>query len=183
MGNQLRDKNDIKIFILYLLCHVSYPLDFVSINDIVVQDGFVGYFDFVECFAELLETGNIMEIPADGDREELYMITDKGRIVARELRGAVTPGILDDSLAKALTYLDFKKRGIVAMCDIEDASMGRFYLTCSLKEKDEIIFKQTIMVDSFERAKLLERNFYDRPDAVYRGVHALLAGKVSYLFD
>ena len=60
MHSQLRDKNDIKIFILYLLRHIGYPLDFVSINDIVVQDGYVGYFDFAECFAELLETGNIV---------------------------------------------------------------------------------------------------------------------------
>ena len=55
MQAQLKDKNDIKIFILYLMRHVGRPLDFVSINDIVVQDGYVGYFDFVECFAELLE--------------------------------------------------------------------------------------------------------------------------------
>ena len=57
MQAQLKDKNDIKIFILYLMRHVGRPLDFVSINDIVVQDGYVGYFDFVECFAELLEAG------------------------------------------------------------------------------------------------------------------------------
>jgi len=77
MQSQFRDKNDIKIFILYLLRHIGYPLDFVSINDIVVQDGYVGYFDFVECFAELLETGNILEIPAEEGREELYEIMAK----------------------------------------------------------------------------------------------------------
>ena len=59
MHSQLRDKNDIKIFILYLLRHIGYPLDFVSINDIVVQDGYVGYFDFAECFAEMLDDGLI----------------------------------------------------------------------------------------------------------------------------
>lgn len=62
MQAPLKDKNDIKIFILYLMKNVGYPLDFPDINDIVVQDGLVNYFDFAECFAELLDTGNISEI-------------------------------------------------------------------------------------------------------------------------
>ena len=61
MQGPLKDKNDIKIFILYLLRNIGYPLDFDNINDIVVQDGIVGYFDFADCFAELLDTGNIAE--------------------------------------------------------------------------------------------------------------------------
>ena len=181
MGSAIGGKRSVKVFVLYLMANINYPLDFSAIGDIVMQTDYVMYLDFAECFYEMVDGELIVKVEENG--EELYMITDKGRIVARELRGAVTPGILDDSLAKALTYLDFKKRGITARCDVEEASMGRFYLTCSLTEKDECIFKQTIMVDSFERAKLLERNFYDRPDAVYRGVLALLAGRVSYLFD
>ena len=38
MGARLKNKNDIKIFILYLLQNINYPLDFPTINDIVVQD-------------------------------------------------------------------------------------------------------------------------------------------------
>ena len=37
----LRDKTDIKIFILYLLMHIEHPVDFVTLHDLVVQDGFV----------------------------------------------------------------------------------------------------------------------------------------------
>ena len=62
MQGQLKEKNDIKIFILYLLRNVGYPLDFGNINDIVLQDGVVGYFDFAECFAVLLDAGNVQEI-------------------------------------------------------------------------------------------------------------------------
>ena len=53
---------------------------FDNINDIVVQDGVVGYFDFADCFAELLDTGNIAE-----EKDEngcLYRITDQGIHVA-----------------------------------------------------------------------------------------------------
>ena len=48
MQAPLKEKNDIKIFILYLMRNIGYPLDFSNINDIVVQDGIVNYFDFAE---------------------------------------------------------------------------------------------------------------------------------------
>ena len=80
MQAPLKDKNDIKIFILYLLGSVGYPLDFNTISDIVVQDDFVGYFDFAECFAELVDCGNIEIIHAEPN--DLYRITPNGRLVA-----------------------------------------------------------------------------------------------------
>ena len=61
---ELTDKFEIKIFILYLLKNIKEPLEFSTINDIVVQDGFVNYFDFAICFAELLESNQITELRA-----------------------------------------------------------------------------------------------------------------------
>lgn len=181
MGSAIGGKRSVKVFVLYLMENINYPLEFSTVGDIVMQTDYVMYLDFAECFNEMLDGGLILRTEEDG--KELYMVSDKGRMVARELRTAVTPGILNDSLAKALTYLDFKKRGIVARCTIEEAARGKFNIICSFTEKDECIFKQQLTVDTFERAKMLERNFYDRPQAIYRGVIALLAGKVNYLFD
>ena len=77
---KLYRKNDIKVFILFLLRNVGRPLDFTTVNDIVVQDEVVGYFDFAENFAELLETGNIAELRGpDGSR---YQVTEQGIEVA-----------------------------------------------------------------------------------------------------
>jgi len=58
----LKDKNDIKIFILYLMKNIDYPLDFNTLSDIAVQDEFVSYFDFAECFAQLLDIGTVAQI-------------------------------------------------------------------------------------------------------------------------
>ena len=48
---ELTDKFEIKIFILFLLKNIKEPLEFSMINDIVIQDGYVNYFDFAICFA------------------------------------------------------------------------------------------------------------------------------------
>ena len=50
MATQLKDENEIKIFILYLLDKIGYPLDYPSIGSIMMQDGIVNFFDFAQCF-------------------------------------------------------------------------------------------------------------------------------------
>ena len=114
MQAALKDKNDIKIFILYLMRNVGYPLEFENLNDIVVQDGVVGYFDFVECFGELLDTGNIAEIKKDDS--DMYIITEQGKQVSDNLEGNLLGIIRDKSLKSALRLLSFKKRGSEIKC-------------------------------------------------------------------
>ncbi len=109
MQAPLKDKNDIKIFILYLLGSVGYPLDFNTISDIVVQDDFVGYFDFAECFAELVDCGNIEIVHAEPN--DLYRITPNGRLVAEQLQSNILGMMREKSLRSAMRLLSFKSRG------------------------------------------------------------------------
>ncbi len=183
MQSQLRDKNDIKIFILHLLRHISYPLDFVSINDIVVQDGFVGYFDFVECFAELLETGNVLELPAAEDGEELYEITPQGVIVAETLDSRILPSIREKSLKSAMRFLSFRERGAKVKFDFEPLPNGRFIAKCIITEKDKELLNVEVAVESSTQLERIRRNFYDKPEVVYRGIMAVLTGEVNYLIE
>ena len=75
---ELTDKFEIKIFILFLLKNIKEPLEFSMINDIVIQDGYVNYFDFAICFAELLENGQILEQKRKEDSHPVYVITPAG---------------------------------------------------------------------------------------------------------
>ena len=114
-----------------------------------------------------------------GDPE--YAVTEKGRCVARELQSDILPSILDQSLACALRYIDFSRRGIEANCTIEPREDGRYDFCCSFEEKRNKIFRISLVVDSLERAKRMKDNFINRPEVIYRGVFALLAGNVNYL--
>ena len=57
MGSVVGSMNNVKIFILYLMQNVGYPLDFVSINDIIMQTDYVMYLDFAVAFNEMLDAG------------------------------------------------------------------------------------------------------------------------------
>ena len=62
----------VKIFVLYLMRNINYPLSFVTINDIVMQNDYVMYLDFAMAFPEMLDGGLIEEAGQDERGEMLY---------------------------------------------------------------------------------------------------------------
>lgn len=182
MSSPIGSKNNVKIFVLYLMENINYPLDFITINDIVMQTDYVMYLDFAESFNEMLDGGLIEEMKRrDGSLE--YAVTEKGRCVARELKSDILSSILDKSLTCALRYIDFNRRGIEVSCTIEPREDGRYGFTCAFEERKAEIFRLSVVVDSLDRVKRIKDNFIDRPEVIYRGVMALLAGNVNFLFD
>ena len=49
-------------------------------------------------------------------------------------------------------------------------------------EKEEVIMATTLKVDSRLRAERMADNFRENPENIYKGVTALVAGNVNYLF-
>ena len=178
----LVEKNDIKIFILFLMNNVGYPLDFSSINDIVIQDGVVNYFDFADCFAELLDTGNIKEIK-DENEECLYEITKQGKEVADNLQTDIRPLILEKSLKSALQLLSFRKRGARLDTDVVKNENGTYTLTCLIFEQDREIMKVSINLDNLKQVDKMKSNFINKPEIVYRGIISVLSGDINYLLS
>ena len=85
MPSPLREKNEIKIFILFLLDKIGYPLDYNTIGSIVVQDGIVRFFDFADAFYQLLDAGHICRAEAAEKLEKAMdecpvIVTSDGKI-------------------------------------------------------------------------------------------------------
>ncbi len=59
MKMTLQNPNEIKIFILFLLDKVGYPLSYSKLGTIVIRDEIIDYFAYFEYFCELVEAGHI----------------------------------------------------------------------------------------------------------------------------
>ena len=178
-----KSKRNVKIFVLYLMQNVNYPIDYVTINDMVMQTDYIHYFEFAESFYEMLDTGLIEEVCQTPDGDPMYVVTAKGRLVATELKSEILPSILDKSLECALRYLNFKKRGVTVKTEINKLDDNNFELICILKEKDEEIMKTSLILDSMVRAERMENNFHDHPEVVYKGMLSLLSGNINFIFN
>ncbi|MBR2020675.1 MAG: DUF4364 family protein [Clostridia bacterium] len=184
MASNIGSMNNVKIFVLYLMHNIGYPLDFVTVNDIVMQTDYIMYLDFAVAFHEMLDGGLIAEAGKDKDGETtLYEVTHKGMVVAEQLRCDLLPSILDKSLTCALRYLDLKRRGVVVDCTSQKLADQTFDVTFTIQEKKKTILTATLNVDSEYRSRQMRESFRDRPDVIYRGIIALLTGQVDHLMD
>lgn len=182
MQTQLRDKQDIKIYIMYLMQKVGYPLGFNDINDIVCQDGYVKYFDFAECFAELLENGQLTEIKKESPTP-LYMVSPLGTKITETLEDSLLSSTKELGLKHALRLLSFRKRESDIRCTVTEQEDGQYQVHCSIEEKGEVIFSLNLLVSSMKQAEKMRLIFDNRPEHIYKGILALLTGEVDYLFD
>lgn len=184
MRSPVRDKNYVKVFVLHLLKNISKPLDFNTINDIVLYDGYVEYIDFATCFSELLDDEHIEEIKGEGGELDKYRITAKGRRVAEGLSDDIFHEIRDRSLRSALRLVNFKENDAELIFNSEELGEdeGGYTVTCSIMEKKRVICSVTLKVEDKERVEKIKSNFYERPEIIYRGTIALLSGDVNMIF-
>ena len=91
--------DNVKVFVLYLMRNINYPMTFVTVNDIVMQTDYILYIDLAEAFQELLASDLVREDGKDERGDTLYSVTRRGAIVAEELSRDMLPDVLDQALA------------------------------------------------------------------------------------
>ena len=193
MPAPLHDKNEIKIFTLFLLDKIGYPLDYNTIASIVVQDGVVRYFDFAECFFQLLDAGHICRTDAadpqltfygtdESEQEAQYAITETGRQVAQVLGENLMIRVREQGLRSALRHLSLQKMGAVIDQTYESAGDGYLY-HCSIKDGNGEVLSVNVRLDNKRQLDRVLKNYADRPEVIYRGILALLSGDVNYIFE
>ena len=177
---QIINPIDIKVFILFLLKNVGEPLEYTTINDIVVQDEFVNYFDFALCFSELLEAGQIAE-HFEGDMC-LYYISESGREILESYESSLLPVIRERALRSALRLIAFYQTGTRSTSSISECGDG-YTLKCSISNKQKTLFSVEVYLAEKDYAEKLKANFDDRAEVVFRGALSLLSGDVNFIFD
>lgn len=194
MPETFHSPQQVKVFILYLLEKVGYPLDYNDLATIVIRDGYVDYFDFVTYFHELLESGHISRVAKEGedpseenqtaaDRDS-YVVTDTGRMIAKGLADdLLLAAVREKSYISAMRHLSLEKRGAVVDHNIEQVGDGSYIFHCSIKDCDGLAFDLALRADSYMQVSRMRMNFEDKPDVVYRGIVALVTGNVNYLFE
>ncbi len=181
MVTRLYDKKDIKIFILFILNNLNRPMKYEDINDTIMQDGIVGGLDFADCFADLIDAGNIQEIR---DEDTLYYeLTLQGRQVVESLQNDIPKSVRAQGLKSAFRLLDFKERGSEISAKYSLRDDGKYDLCCSIIDEKQLSLEIKLIVESSNQLELMMHNFDDRPEVMYRGIVALLTGDMEYLLN
>lgn len=176
----LTEKFEIKVFILYLLKSLNIPLDYDTISEIVVQDGFVNFFDFADCFADLVDAGQIdaffeTEIPT-------YLISETGRETVSNVETKVYNTVREQALRSAQRLIALRRDGIRVSSDMVPCEDG-FTIKCSVTDSTKTLLNVEVFVTEERYAHQLRGNFDDNTNIIYNGIMALLSGDVNYIFN
>lgn len=175
----LKTKTDIKVFLLFLLEYINYPIDKTTLLNIVVDNTEELTIDYDECLGELSDTEHIWYDDVDG--ETYYMISETGRMVAGELFDTLDKEFREKSLKIAIKYLSLARRGAVSRVSVNELPGGRFKVNLKITEDIGELLDTSIVVSSRAEAERIRKNFEERPDSVYRGILLSATGRIEYI--
>ena len=178
---KLENKLDVKVFILYLMNKVDEPLEYTTVNDIVLQDEFVNYFDFALCFSELLDAGQVEEC-GEENGVKLYKVSESGKESLESYENSLLSVIREHASKSVRRFMAYKREGRYAVATVTECGEG-YLLKCEISDRVKKLFSTEIYMPEYEEAMRAKKNIEDREDIVLKGVQALIAGKVNYIFE
>ena len=172
----LKNLDEIKILICYLLKSVGKPLSFDNLNEIVQHDGLCNYFGFANAVHELLTTGHI-DIVCDGETE-LYKTTSLGVETAALLERRLPKSVREKAINAAVKLLARVKRESENTVEMVENKSGGCFVTCKVLDMGDALMEVKLLVADRQQVERIKQQFQSCPDIVYKGVLALMTGDV-----
>ena len=155
-----------KLIILYTLSKVDAPLPPSIISDYITDRGYTNYFTLQNAFGELLQADLIKE---DATYHlSYYEITDAGR----ETLALFGTPLSQDIRQEIDTYLQENKYEIIdetsLITDYKQTTERTYRATCTIREKQHIIFRLELDVATEEDAIKVCENWQTQSEELYR---------------
>lgn len=178
-GFKLQSLTDIKIFLLFLLDNIRYPIDYMTLTKIISDNVDEVTFDYEACLRELADSEHLFFDEIDGER--FYMISDSGRLIAAELYDRLDPAFREASIKSAAKYISLSKSNATISSKIIERADKHFEVTIGAKDTSGQIFSVTVVVNSRNQAEKMISTFESNPDQVHKGILFCLTGKIEYI--
>lgn len=157
----IHDRLDIKLLILFVLRRLPSEIDGERLADLVLIDGGIGYFDYKDCLAELVETALIEE------REDGYVITAKGSRNGEILESELPYSVRVKAEKSAAPVIEEMRRSAMILANHEVGDNG---VTVYLAMDDGMgkIFDLKLLAADEQQAKRMEKNFKKNAESYYQ---------------
>lgn len=164
----LRNRDEIRLLICYLLKAVDKPIEKGLLNDAVLENGIANYFEITQAITELLSNGSIDTV-IDGE-DECLAILPRGREIAENLETTLPKTVRERAVNSAVKLMTFKKAERENKVDIEKAEGGGFNVTFSMMNGDEALMRLTVFVGDSMQAEIVKKNYLEDPVKLYSSI-------------
>ncbi|MBQ1260720.1 MAG: DUF4364 family protein [Clostridia bacterium] len=175
----LKTLTDIKVFLLFILDNIKYPVDHSTIMKIVAENIDEPGLDYEEGLSELVERGFVISDSFEGTT--YYVISKTGQPVAAELYDILDESLRERSIRSAIKHSSLLDSGLRTKTEIEELPSHRFKVTVTMLDSVEEVMSASFTVVSRLEAERIRENFETRPQGMYSGFLFAATGRMEYL--
>jgi len=167
------EKLDIKILILFILRRLPGIVDAETLRELSQCDEGVGYFDYSDCLAELVETNHVQE------HDEGYSITEKGARNAEAVESSLPYSVRTKALKLIKPVEEKLRRAAMIKASHRQDEKGGCMVELGLSDGQGEIMRLSFLCADEEQAKQIEKNFRRDAEAYYQKVVELMTEKIK----
>ncbi len=163
----LHDKLDIKILILFVLNQLPAPVDAQMLYDQVFCDAGIGYFDYADCLAGLVDTAQVEKAAGK------YRISEKGTRNVEQVGSSLPYTVRRKATRTTAPIAEKLARFSMITAEHETTETGcNVHLAVSDGVGD--ILSMHVLASSEAQAAEMERNFQYNAEGFYHEIVRLL---------
>lgn len=166
----IHEKLDIKILILYILRRLPGTVDGETLAELCQCDSGVGYFDYSDCLADLVDTGHITE------SEDGYCITEKGVRNADAVESSL-PYSVRSKAQKLIAPVEERMRRAAMITAKHHDSQGGVTVELAMSDGVGEIIHLSFLCANEEQAIQIQKNFRRDAEGYYQKIVELLSRK------
>ena len=149
----IHEKLDIKILILYILNQLPSPVDAQTLSELVFCDDGIGYFDYSDCLAELVETNHIEE------KRGKYRITEKGSRNVAEVGSSLPYSVRTKASRITAPIAEKMRRAAMITAEHTVSESGACSVTLALSDGIGKILSLELLAADPQQAERMEHYF------------------------
>ena len=166
----LKDKQEIKILICFLLHNTDHNLTKNDITSILQMQGLANYFELSQAFEEMVAGKNIT---LDKENNN-YILTPTGKMIVDELGSSLPVSVREKALNSAKRYFSRLKSEKENTVTIRKSQFG-YSVSCKVSGGEFNMMELKLYAPDMHTAVTIRDNFYHDPSAVYESVISILS--------
>ncbi|MCH5169849.1 MAG: DUF4364 family protein [Oscillospiraceae bacterium] len=161
----LRNRDDIRLLVCYLLKSVDSPMTRQMLNEAMQEDGLANYFEVGQAIEELLKTANITADIVGED--EVISVTQKGREAAEMLETSLPKTVREKAVNSAIRLITKARVERENKIEVTKEENGGYTITFTLFDKNTQFMKLSVYVCDSLQLEQVKQNFINDPVKVY----------------
>ena len=163
----LREKNEIKRLLCYLLKALKRSLTRTQLNEIISECSVANYFDENVAVSELIAGGQVISEISEGD--ELITLTAKAELDVSNIERTLPRTVREKSVAAAIRVLSRER--IIKESKVETVALEHgYHVNFCVNDMDTEMLKITVYIPDESQIETVKRNFFNNAVSIYSDI-------------